>query len=146
MQRENMHSILSCIAYMTRTQWMDETPTKRTVQHHNVYFFFDTPTVLPRRPIPPHQHSQPQSHTKKQLTSGLRVLTTHPQSPEVSETSVRTDLLQSLEIITHLRVHTVRQDLRRLAVNNVLLPVQEPCGDLELRWVLDDRHEPLELI
>lgn len=68
------------------------------------------------------------------------------ETPEVTETTVGTDLLQALEVITELRVNTVGQDLRVLAVDDVPLPVQEPRGDLELSGVLDDGNETLELI
>lgn len=64
----------------------------------------------------------------------------------MSETTVGTNLLQTLQIITQLRIHTVGKDLEVLAVDNVPLPVQEPCRDLELGGVLDDSDETLELI
>ena len=62
------------------------------------------------------------------------------------ETTVCTNLLQPLQVITELRVDTVGQDLRVLAVNDVPLPVQEPRGDLELSGVLDDGDDALEFI
>ena len=74
------------------------------------------------------------------------MLTTDAETPEVTETTVRTDLLQPLEVITELRVDAVGQDLRVLAIDDVPLPVQEPRRDLELRGVLDDGNETLELI
>ena len=74
------------------------------------------------------------------------MLTPDTETPEVTETTVRTDLLQPLKVITELRVHTVGQNLRVLAVNDIPLPVQEPRRDLELCGVLDDGDETLELI
>lgn len=74
------------------------------------------------------------------------MLSTHTEAPVVSETTVRPDLLQALKIITHLRVDAVGQDLGVLSVNDVLLPVQEPGGDLELCWVLHDGDDALKLI
>ena len=74
------------------------------------------------------------------------MLTPDTETPEVTETTVRTDLLQPLEIITELRVNAVGKNLRVLAIDDVPLPVQEPCGDLELRGVLDDGDQTLELI
>lgn len=56
------------------------------------------------------------------------------------------DLLQALEIITELRVDTVGQDLAVLAVDDVLLPVEEPGGDLELCGVLHDGDYSLEFV
>lgn len=79
-------------------------------------------------------------------TSRLGVLAPDTETPEVTETTVGTDLLQALKVITELRVDTVGQDLRVLAVDDVPLPVQEPRGDLELSGVLNDGNKTLELI
>lgn len=54
----------------------------------------------------------------------------------MTETTVSPDLLQPLEIVTELRVDTVGEGLRVLAVDDVLLPVKEPGGDLVLGGVL----------
>ena len=64
----------------------------------------------------------------------------------MSETTVRPDLLQALKIVTHLRVDSVGQDLRVLSVNDILLPVQEPGGDLELGRILHNGDDTLKLI
>ena len=72
------------------------------------------------------------------------MLTSHTQTPEVSQSSVSTDLLQTLQVITKLRVDVVREDLVVLAVDDVLLSVKEPGGDLVLRGVLDDGDNTLE--
>ena len=71
-------------------------------------------------------------------------MTTDTETPVVSETSVGTDLLQSLEIVTELAVHTVCEDLEVLAVDNVALTIEEPGWDLVLGWVLDDGDDALE--
>jgi hypothetical protein len=73
------------------------------------------------------------------------VLTTNTESPVVTKTSVSTDLLQPLKIVTELRVDTVGQDLRVLAIDNVALSVEEPSWDLVLGWVLDDGDDTLKL-
>ncbi len=62
------------------------------------------------------------------------------------ETTVCTNFLQPLKIITQLRINAVGQNLRILSVNDVPLPVQEPRGDLELRGALNDIDNALELI
>lgn len=54
------------------------------------------------------------------------------------------DLLQALQILTELAVHTVGQDLVVLAIHNVALSVEEPGGNLVLGWVLDDGDNALE--
>ncbi|KAG9967235.1 ribosomal protein S13, partial [Aureobasidium melanogenum] len=77
--------------------------------------------------------------------SGLGVLTTDAEAPVVAETSVGTDLLQSLKVLTELGVDTVSEDLEVLAVDNVALSVEEPRGDLVLGGVLDDGDDALEL-
>jgi hypothetical protein len=56
------------------------------------------------------------------------------------------DFLQSLKIITKFRVDTIGQDLGVLAVDNILLSVQEPCRDLELGGVLDDGDDTFQLV
>ena len=71
-------------------------------------------------------------------TSSLGVLTTNTDTPVVTETTVVTDLLQTFEIFTELGVKNVGDDLRRLAVNNILLSVEEPVGDLVLGRVLEN--------
>jgi hypothetical protein len=90
------------------------------------------------------------------------VLATHAEAPVVSETTVSTDLLQALEILTELGVDTVGEDLGVLSVDNVALPVEEPGGDLvcemselartaqivvirTLEGVLEDGDDTLEL-
>jgi hypothetical protein len=74
------------------------------------------------------------------------VLTPNTKAPEVTKTPVSTNLLQTLQVITEFGVNTVGQDLRVLAIDNILLPIQEPCGNLELRGVLQNGNETLELI
>ena len=74
------------------------------------------------------------------------MLTTHTNTPEVSETPVAADLLQPLEIITKLRVDIVGQDLAVLAVDDIFLSVEEPEWNLELRGVLHDVHDSFELV
>lgn len=51
----------------------------------------------------------------------------------MTETTVGTDLLEALEVLTELGVDTVGEDLSVLAVDNVALPVEEPGGDLVCR-------------
>lgn len=57
-----------------------------------------------------------------------------------------TDLLQTLEVITQLGLNVVRQDLRILASCEVLLPIQEPCGNLEFLRRLENVDNTLQLI
>lgn len=57
---------------------------------------------------------------------------------------MRANLLQPLQILTKLAVHAVRQCLVVLAVYDIALSVQEPCGDLVLCGVLDDGDDAFE--
>lgn len=78
-------------------------------------------------------------------TSGLGVLTTDTDAPVVTETTMGTDLLKTLQILTHLVVKTVSQKLGVLSIGEVLLSVEEPLGNLVLGRVLHDGDEALEL-
>lgn len=77
-------------------------------------------------------------------TGSLGVLTTHTQTPVVTQTTVRADTLETLEVLTDLAVQAVGDNLRVLAVGDVALSVQEPCRDLVLRGGLEDGHDALE--
>jgi len=79
-------------------------------------------------------------------TSSLGVLTTDTNTPEMSETPVAADLLQPLEIVPEFGVDIVGQYLAVLAIDDILLSVQEPKWDLELRGVLHDVHDSFELV
>lgn len=63
----------------------------------------------------------------------------------MTKPTMRTDLLQPLQVITQLAVDTVGQNLRVFAVDNVALSVEKPGGNLVLRRVLHDRDDSLEL-
>ena len=60
------------------------------------------------------------------------------------QTSMRTDLLQTLQVLTELAVHSIGQDLRVLAIHNIALSVEEPGGNFVLGGVLDDGDNTLE--
>jgi len=74
------------------------------------------------------------------------VLSTDLDAPRVSDTTVRTDALQPLEVLAELALELVGKELAVLAVNDILLPVEEPRRDLVLRRVLEDGDNSLELI
>ncbi|KAL5476493.1 hypothetical protein ACEPAI_3350 [Sanghuangporus weigelae] len=86
------------------------------------------------------------SYRNRKKAPVLGVLTPHTQTPEVSQPPVRTDLLQALQVVTKLRVDVVRKDLIVLPIDNILLPVEEPRGDLVLRRILDDGDDALEFV
>ena len=78
--------------------------------------------------------------------SGLGVLTAHTKTPAVTETTVVLHLLKHLEVITELRVETVGKHLAVRPVPDVLLSVEHPHRDLELRGVLHDRNDLVDLL
>lgn len=87
-------------------------------------------------------------HEQRSLTTtggGLGVLTSDLKTPEVSDTSVSSDLLQSLQVISQLGFQVVGQNVVVLTVNVVLLSVQKPGWDLVLGWVLHDGDNSLQL-
>lgn len=59
---------------------------------------------------------------------------------------MRPDLLESLQVVSHLLVDDVGEQVTRLAGGDVSLSVKEPFGDLELSGVLHDGNDSLELI
>ena len=73
------------------------------------------------------------------------MLTTHPETPVVTQTAVGADTLETLEILTGLAVETVGNDLGVLAIGDVALSVQEPCWDLVLGGALEDGDHSLKL-
>jgi hypothetical protein len=112
--------------------------------HPKTHYFFFAAMVLPRRPLYP-LSAAISLGTGKNLR-GLGVLTPNPQTPVVSQPPVRSDLLQSLEIITHLLVDGVGEDVAGFTVGEITLPVEEPRWDFELSGVLHDGDDSLELI
>lgn len=77
--------------------------------------------------------------------SSLGVLTTNSETPEVTETTVGSDLLETFQILTELAFHLIGQNLGVLAVGEITLSVEEPGWNLVLCWVLDDGDNSLEL-
>lgn len=73
------------------------------------------------------------------------MLTTDTEAPEVTETTMSTDLLQALQIVTQLGVQVVGSHLGVFAVTDVLLPVEEPVGYLELAGIADDGDQTFHL-
>lgn len=114
---------------------------------------FDNTVSAPpiRRSLVPAPHKAPVSQRQRNnlslllgdtdsataTTGRLGVLTADAEAPVVTETTVGTDLLEALEILTELAVNTVGEDLEVLAVDDVTLPVEEPGGDLVCALSMD---------
>ena len=62
----------------------------------------------------------------------------------MTKTTMSTDLLQALQIITKLRVDTVGENLRVFAIHNIALTIEEPGWDFVLGWILDDGNDSLQ--
>ena len=62
--------------------------------------------------------------------SGLGLLTSDLESPEMSETSVASDLLHSFQILSELGVQLIGNKLGPVSVSDISLSVQEPLGDV----------------
>lgn len=86
------------------------------------------------------------TNSSTSATGGLGMLTANSETPEVTQATMGTDLFESLQILTKLGVQIVGRHLRKLAVANVLLPVEEPVGDLKLAWVRDDGDQAFHLL
>lgn len=78
-------------------------------------------------------------------SSGLGVLTADSEAPVVTHTAMGADFLETLQILTQLRIDQRGGQLGIFAVDDVLLSVQEPIWDLVLTWVRDDGHNLLDL-
>lgn len=77
--------------------------------------------------------------------SSLGVLTSDSETPVVSETSVSSHSLESLNIVSELGVQLIDEEVRVLAIDNISLSVQKPTGNLVLQRVLNDSDDSLEL-
>ena len=66
-------------------------------------------------------------------------------TPEVSQTSVVLDFLESLEILSQLGVNSVGDELAGGSVSWAVLSVQEPFGDAMLSRALEDVVDSLNL-
>eukprot|EP00555_Chaetoceros_dichaeta_P010543 CAMPEP_0198256924 /NCGR_PEP_ID=MMETSP1447-20131203/6712_1 /TAXON_ID=420782 /ORGANISM="Chaetoceros dichaeta, Strain CCMP1751" /LENGTH=77 /DNA_ID=CAMNT_0043943683 /DNA_START=207 /DNA_END=440 /DNA_ORIENTATION=+ len=56
------------------------------------------------------------------------------------------NLLHPLNIITQLRIEILGKYLGILSRLEILLPIQEPTGNLELTGILDNGHEFFNLV
>lgn len=63
----------------------------------------------------------------------------------MTKTTVNTDLLQVLQILTQLVVQVVGEELRVLAVLAILLTIEEPVGNLVVLRILHNVDNALEL-
>lgn len=62
----------------------------------------------------------------------------------MSQTTMGTDLLQALQILTEFAFHTVGQYLVVLAIDDITLSVQEPLWDFVLCRILNDGDNSFE--
>jgi len=74
------------------------------------------------------------------------VLSTDTYAPPVTQTTMGADLLHPLDVVTQLGIEVLSEYLRVLAGLEILLPIQEPEGHLELAGVLNDGNELFDLV
>ena len=74
------------------------------------------------------------------------MLSTNTDSPPVPKTTVSTDLLHPLNIITQLSIEVLGENLGVLSGLEILLSIEEPERDLELTGVLDDCNDLFDFI
>jgi hypothetical protein len=79
-------------------------------------------------------------------TSSASVLSTDSDSPPVTQTTVSTDLLKTFNVVTKLGIDVLGKHLIVFSCLEILLPIQEPKGDLELTGVLNNGDELFDLI
>lgn len=63
----------------------------------------------------------------------------------MTETTVESNLLHPLQILSQLVIQVVGQELRVLAVLDVLLTIEKVLGDVVLQGILHDRDDTLHL-
>ena len=56
----------------------------------------------------------------------------------MSQTSVSSDLLHSLQVLSELGVDTVGDELRPVALANITLSIQEPLGNVVVSGLGED--------
>jgi len=103
---------------------MLETKPKTTVEAQQLSSLDFPPSRLLHHVV--HLHPSLQLITKRTTKGTIELTSLDLKSPEVPQSSVRPDLLQSLEILPHLLVDLVRNDVGVLSISDVLLPVKEP--------------------
>ena len=70
------------------------------------------------------------SESSSSSTSGLCLLTSDLKSPEMSETSVASDLFHSFQIFSELGIQSVGDELSPVTVSDISLSVQEPLRNV----------------
>lgn len=62
----------------------------------------------------------------------------------MTETTMGTDLLQALEVITKLGIDTVGENLGVFAIDDIALTIEKPGRDLVLGRILNDGDDSLQ--
>jgi hypothetical protein len=78
-------------------------------------------------------------------TGALGTHAAHLDAPIVTQTAVRANLLQALEIITKGDIDGVGEDVRVLARGELFATVEKPDRNLELARVLHNGHDAINL-
>lgn len=78
------------------------------------------------------------SHSLSLVASSLGVLSSGSEAPVVTKTTMSSDLLKTLQVLTNLVVQDVSHHLVGLAILHITLSIQEPIWDLVLARILND--------
>merc|ERR1740121_3339190 len=76
----------------------------------------------------------------------LRVLTAHTDIPVVSQTSVQSAALHSLQVFAQSLIQEIRILLARLSILGVALSIQQIRWNLELERVADDSNDLVDFV
>ena len=110
--------------------------------------------VMSKRPKPSDQKRTSPSLTALLLghsdsssspTGGLGVLAAHSQAPVVAQTAMIANLLQPLQIVTHLGLQIVGHHVGEFAVLDVALSVEKPIRDLVLARIVQHGDDFFDL-
>lgn len=74
------------------------------------------------------------------------MLSTHSDLPPMTKTTMGSNLLHALNVITQLGINVLGENLTVLSSLKILLTIEEPEGNLELTWVLDNGDKLFNLI
>jgi len=64
----------------------------------------------------------------------------------VTQSTVDTNLLQTLQILTQLVIQVIGKELAELAILAILLTIEEPVGNLVLTRILHDGDDTLQVL
>ena len=86
------------------------------------------------------------SMTSAMAACCLRVLTTHPDAPVVTQTTMQAHLLHPLDVFTERLIQEICVLVACFAILDITLSVQHVSRDLELEWISDHSNDLIDLV